>query len=77
MYTLVAQISSDLLGGAFTIALVAGGLLLAGAFVSFAVFAYRSVKGDGMRDPQEVVPEKTTDDDDLTEGSSDDEWDYY
>ena len=77
MNTFIAQISSDLLGGAFTVALVAGGLLLAGALVSFAVFAYRSVKGDGMRDPQEVVPEKTTDDDDLTEGSSDDEWDYY
>ena len=76
MNVLVAQMSSDLLGGAFTVALVAGGLLLAGALVSFAVFAYRSVKGDGMRDPQEVVPEKV-DDDGPTEGGPDDEWDYY
>ena len=72
-----AQFSGDLFGAAVTLALVTGGLLLIGALVSFAVFGYRSVKGDGMRDPQEVVPEKTTDDDDLTEGSSDDEWDYY
>ena len=76
MNSFIAQISSDLLGGALTIALVAGGLLLAGALVSFAVFAYRSVKGDGMRDPQEVVPEKV-DDDGPTEGEPDDEWDYY
>ena len=77
MDPVIAQVSSDLLRGAFTIALVAGGLLLLGALVSFGVFAYRSVKGDGMRDPQDVAPEKTTDSDDVTEGSPDDEWDYY
>lgn len=63
---------------AFTAALVAGGVLFLGGLVSFAVFIYRSVKGDGMRDPREVVPEKTKDDDDgLTAGDPDDEWDYY
>lgn len=63
---------------AFTAALVAGGVLFLGGLVSFAVFLYRSVKGDGMRDPREVVPEKTKDDDDgLTAGDPDDEWDYY
>jgi len=77
MDPLVAQLPSDLFGAAVTLALVTGGLLLVGALVSFAVFAYRSVKGDGMRDPQEVVPEKTKDDEGLTEGDTDDEWDYY
>ena len=76
MNQMAAQFSGDLIGAAVTLALVTGGLLLVGALVSFAVFAYRSVKGDGMRDPQEVVPEKTTDEG-LSEGDADDEWDYY
>jgi len=73
----IAMLSSDLLGGALTIALVAGGLLLAGALVSLAVFAYRSVKGDGMREPRRPGPETPADDDDVTEGGPNDEWDYY
>lgn len=77
MDPVVAQISSDLLSGAFSIAVIAGGLLLLGGLVSMAVFIYRSVKGDGMRDPQEVASEKTTDPDEVTEGNPDDEWDYY
>lgn len=77
MDPVIAQVSSDLLGGALTIALVAGGLLLAGALVSFGVFAYRSIKGDGMREPTRPGPEKTADDDDVSEGGPNDEWDYY
>jgi len=78
MNAFVAQMfSSDLIQMALTAALVAGGILLLGGLVSFAVFGYRSIKGDGMRDPREVAPEKTKDDDELTEGGSDDEWDYY
>lgn len=75
MNAVVAQFSG-LFEAAFTLAVIVGGLLLGGALISFAVFAYRSVKGEGMRDPEEVVPEKVKDDD-LTEGGSDDEWDYY
>ena len=60
---------------AFSVALVAGALLFIGGLVSFAVFAYRSVKGDGMKDPEEVRPDH--DDDELTKGDSDDEWDFY
>jgi hypothetical protein len=63
---------------AFTAALVAGGLLFLGGLLSFAVVLYRSVQGDGMKDPRDVVPEKTTDDDSgVTKGDSDEEWDYY
>lgn len=76
MNLIVVQVSSDLLSGAFSIAVLAGGLLLFGALISFAVFAYRSVKGDGMRDPQDIAPENAADDD-VTEGGPDDEWDYY
>jgi hypothetical protein len=74
MLPVVAQLFGDVYGSAVTLALVTGGVLLLGALVSFAVFAYRSVKGDGMRDPQEVVPET---DERVTEGDADDEWDYY
>lgn len=78
MNVLVAQvILANFLEMAFTIALVAGGVLLLGAMVSFAVFAYRSIKGEGMKDPREVAPEKTDDDSGLTEGDADDDWDYY
>jgi len=76
MFPVVAQLFGDIYGAAVTLALVTGGVLLLGALVSFAVFAYRSVKGEGMRDPQDVVPEKTTDEG-VTEGDADDEWDYY
>jgi hypothetical protein len=63
---------------AFSLALVAGALLLLGGMVSMGVFLYRSMKGDGMKDPREVAPEKTKDDDSgVTKGDTDDEWDYY
>lgn len=60
----------------FTFVLVVGALLFAGAMISFAVFAYRSVRGDGMKDPRETVSENA-DDDSLTKGGADDEWDFY
>lgn len=68
---------SGLFEMAFTLALVAGALLLVGMMVSLGVFAYRSTKGDGVRDPEEVVPEKISDDEGVTEGDADDEWKYY
>jgi len=69
---------SGLFEMAFTLALVAGALLLLGGMVSMGVFLYRSVKGDGMKDPREVAPEKTKDDDSgVSKGDTDDEWDYY
>lgn len=78
MEPIVMQLGSGLFEIAFTAALVAGGLLFLGGLLSFAVFIYRSVKGDGMRDPREVVPEKANDDEEsLRTGDPDDEWDYY
>ena len=78
MDPIVLQLPSGIFEMAFTAALVAGGLLFLGGLLSFGVFLYRSVKGDGMRDPREVAPEKTKDEDSgLTKGDSDDEWDYY
>lgn len=76
MATVVLQ--SGLLDMAFSVAFIAGALLLVGGLLSFAVFLYRSVAGDGMKDPREVAPEKVKDDDDgVSKGDADDEWDYY
>lgn len=69
---------SSLFEMAFTAALVVGALLLLGVMVSLAVFAYRSVRGEGMKDPPESAAKSPADgESDLQEGDSDDEWDYY
>lgn len=64
---------------AVTAGLIVGGLLLIGAMISLGVFAYRSVKGEGMPDPQ--AQSETADGDDeedgLRKGDADEEWDYY
>ncbi|PSQ61804.1 MAG: hypothetical protein BRD21_08505 [Halobacteriales archaeon SW_8_66_22] len=59
---------------AFSIALIAGALLFVGGLVSFAGFAYKTTRGEGMEDPRDAMPEN---EDELTEGDTDDEWDYY
>jgi hypothetical protein len=74
--SIVLQFPSGLFEMAFTGALVAAGILLLGGLVSFGVFLYRAAKGDGMKNPSEAVPEKV-EDDELTQGNQDDEWDYY
>jgi len=76
MRAVLAQGGSGLFELAFTAAVFAAGLLLLGGLASFAVFLYRSVRGDGMRDPREVAPEKAGDEG-VQEGDADDEWDYY
>ncbi len=74
---LVLQFPGALWEMAFTLALVAGAVLLIGMILSLGVFAYRSTKGEGVPDPEEVVPEKIDDDTGVTEGDADDEWKYY
>lgn len=76
MNAVLAQTGSGLFDLAFTAAVFVAGLLLLGGLASFVVFLYRSVRGDGMRDPREVAPEKAGDEG-LQEGDSEDEWDYY
>jgi len=70
-------LQSGLLEMVFSVAVIAGTLLLFGGLISFGVFLYKSIAGDGIRDPREVAPEKVEDDDELTKGDPDDEWDYY
>jgi len=75
--SIVLQFPSGLFEMALSGALLVGAVLLLGGLVSFGVFLYNSVKGDGMKDPSEVVPEKVDDDEGPTKGGKDDEWDYY
>jgi len=77
MDVVLISFPSSLFEMAFTLALVAGGLLLLGGIVSGLVYAYKSISGEGVRDPREAVPEKAETDDGLTKGDEDDEWDYY
>lgn len=78
LFAIIQSLPSGLFEMAFTLAVVAGAALLIGAIVSLAVFAYRNVKGEGMRDPEEVVPEKVADEEDgVSKADPDDEWDYY
>lgn len=70
-------LQSGLLEMAFSVAVVAAALLFIGGLVSFAVYLYQSIAGDGMKDPREVVPENAADDEGLRKGDPDDEWDYY
>jgi hypothetical protein len=71
-------ISSSLFEIAFTAALVVGALLLVGVVISLAMFAYQSVRGEGMKDPRESTAGSPADgESELQEGNHDDEWDYY
>lgn len=69
---------SDIFEILFTAATVIAGLLLLGLTLSLGVYAYRATRGEGVKDPEEVVPDRIEDDDEgVTEGDADDEWDYY
>lgn len=75
--SVMLQFPSGLFEMAFTLALVAGAVLILGGLVSFGVYLYKSVRGEGMKDPREVAPEKVNDEEELSKGNQDDEWEYY
>lgn len=79
MASIVAQqLPGGLLEMAFTLAMVAGAILIIGGMISMAVYLYRSVQGEGVPDPRESEATPAGDDDDeLRKGDADDEWDYY
>lgn len=69
---------TDLFEILFTTATVIAGLMLLGLTLSLGVYAYRATRGEGVKDPKEVVPERIEDDEEgVREGDADDEWDYY
>lgn len=54
---------------------LAGTLVLVLMFVALGAFAYRSLKGDGVRWPGET--DETESEDGVRRGRTDDEWKYY
>ena len=74
--TLVAlQVGNGLTESVAQAAVLAGTLVLLLGLVALGAFAYKSLRGDGIRWPDE------TDEDDreggARRGDPDDEWDYY
>jgi hypothetical protein len=66
------------IGGGLTesvaqVAVLAGTLVLALMLVALGAFAYKSLRGDGIRWPDEEAGAE----DDVHRGDADDEWDYY
>lgn len=56
-------------------AVTAGALVLLLALVALGAFAYKNLRGDGIRWPDDVDDETT--DGEARRGSDDDEWKYY
>lgn len=73
MATAILQLGDGLLESVAQVAVIAGMLLLLAMIVALGGYAYKSLRGDGIEWPEDVEEE----DDDLSEGSADDEWDYY
>ena len=55
------------------VAVLAGTLVLVLMLVALGAFAYKSLRGDGIRWPDEDAGAE----DDVHRGDADDEWDYY
>lgn len=72
----VLQIGGGLTESVAQAAVLAGTLVLALMLVALAAFAYKSLKGDGIRWPSDVE-EGDADDEGARRGDPDDEWDYY
>jgi len=55
---------------------VAGSVVLLLMLVALAGFAYKSVRGDGIRWPDDIEDD-AEDEDGVHKSGDDDEWDYY
>lgn len=62
----------DAFGGAVALA---GAVILGLMLVALGAYAYRSVRGDGIEWPDDDPD--TAEDDTLSHGDDDDEWEYY
>lgn len=62
----------DTVGGLVS---VAGSVILLLMLVGLGGFAYKSLRGDGIRWPDENAEEES--DNEVQRGDDDDEWEYY
>lgn len=72
----MAPLALQALGGSFEyvtqVAGIAGALVLALMLVAMGSYAYKQLRGGGVE-----WPDEEGDDDSVSRGSTDDEWDYY
>lgn len=71
----VLQFGSGLTESVAQAAVLAGTLVLVLMLVALGTFAYKSVRGDGIRWPEDV--EEREGEEGARRGDPDDEWDYY
>ncbi|MDS0222403.1 hypothetical protein NDI54_13730 [Haloarcula sp. S1AR25-5A] len=71
------QLGSGLLESVGQIAALAGTLVLLLMIVGLGAFAYKSLRGDGIRWPDDTEETEGPEDGGVTQGSNDDEWKYY
>lgn len=72
MAPLVLQAFGGSLESVAQVAVIAGTLVLALMIVAMASYAYKQLRGGGVE-----WPDEETDDDSVSRGDTDDEWDYY
>lgn len=65
-------LGEGLIGSLSQIAVIGGTLVLVLMLVAMAGFAYKQLWGDGVEWPDEDDEDET-----LSRGDADDEWDYY
>jgi len=70
------QVGSGLTESAGQAVMVAGSIVLVLMLVALGGFAYKSLRGDGIRWPDDVE-EGHPEDDSVREGGNDDDWKYY
>lgn len=73
MYVLAQVFGSGLFETVSQLVVTAGTLVLLLMLVALGAFAYKSLRGDGIRWPDE----REEAGDEVKQGTSDDEWKYY
>lgn len=71
----VLQVGGGFLESIAQAAVLAGTLVFVLGLVALGAFAYRSLRGDGIRWPDET--EKSDPEEGTRRGDADEEWDYY
>jgi hypothetical protein len=72
MAPMLQTFGGGLLESVAQLAGILGALVLGLFIVAMAAYAYKQLRGGGVR-----WPDEETDDDEVVRGDSDDEWDYY
>jgi len=78
MWSLIQSgVDSGLFESASQLVVAAGSIVLLLMFAALAGFAYKSLRGDGIRWPEDVEDDPEDEPGVRRTGDDDDEWDYY